>query len=107
MARVQPTKNSRVLDVSKVAEALDCCGATVRREANRGRLKGVKCNSRWSFQAEDVAAYLDSETPAAAAERHDWDRDIRKLVAAAPPLRPDQIAALTALFDWTPPAGGG
>jgi hypothetical protein len=26
------------LDVYEVAEALDCCAATVRREANRGRM---------------------------------------------------------------------
>ena len=97
---------NRALDVHEVAVVLDCCVATVRREANRGRLKGVKCGSRWRFQPEDVAAYLDGQTPASAAERHDWDIYIRKLVATAPPLRAYQIAALGALFDWTPPTGG-
>ncbi|MDW5610013.1 helix-turn-helix domain-containing protein [Mycolicibacterium sp. D5.8-2] len=97
---------NQVLDVYKVAEALDCCTATVRREANRGRLRGTKVGSRWRFRPEDVAAYLDGETPAQAAERHDWDAHIRKVVAAAPPLTPGQISALSALFDVTGGAHG-
>ena len=31
-----------------------------------------------------------------------WDAYVRKVVAAVPPLRPEQIAALSALFDWKP-----
>ncbi len=31
---------------------------------------------------------------------------MRKVVADAPPLTPEQIAALTALFDWEPDEGG-
>ena len=88
------------LDVYKVADILDCCIATVRREANRGRLHGTKVGSRWRFQPEDIRAYLDGEEPAAAAERAAWDAYIRKVVAKAPPLTAEQIAALSALFDY-------
>jgi excisionase family DNA binding protein len=52
-----------VLDADEVAVILDCCNATVRREANRGRLRGVKVGSRWRFRLEAVDAYLDGETP--------------------------------------------
>ena len=76
----------RLLDVDEVADFLDCCPATVRREANRGRLRGMKVGSRWRFQPDDVAAYLDGETPASTAERTAWDAYIRKVVAEAPPL---------------------
>ena len=38
-----------------------------------------------------------------AAER---DAYIDAVMAAAPPLRPDQIARLGALFDWQPDKGG-
>ena len=96
----------RLLDVYEVADILDCCTATVRREAKRGRLRGIKVGSRWRFQPEDIAAYLDGETPASAAERTDWDAYVRKVVAEAPPLQPEQIAALSALFDWEPDNGG-
>ena len=85
---------------------LDCCAATVRREATRGRLRGTKVGPRWRFQPDDVRAYLDGETPASAAERAAWDAYIRKVAAAAPPLRPEQVAALSALFDWQPGHGG-
>ena len=54
-----------------------------------------------------MRAYLDGEDPAAAAERAAWDRYVRKVVAAAPPLRPEQIAALSALLDWEPEPDGG
>ena len=93
---------NRALDVYEVAESSTVCPATVRREANRGRLRGTKVGSRWRFQPDDVAAYLDGETPASAAERAAWDAYVRKVVAAAPPLTPEQIAALSALFDWQP-----
>jgi excisionase family DNA binding protein len=97
---------NRALDVYEVAEILDCCLATVRREATRGRLRGVKVGSRWRFQPDDVAAYLAGETPASTAERTAWDAYIRRVVAEAPPLRPEQIAALSALLDWEPGTGG-
>jgi excisionase family DNA binding protein len=93
---------NRALDVYEVAEALDCCAATVRREANRGRLGGTRVGACWCFRPEDVRAYLDGETPAAAAERAAWDAYVRRVVAAAPPLRSEQIAALSALLDWEP-----
>ena len=95
-----------VLDVYGVAEIFDCCAATVRREAKRGRLRGTKVGSVWRFTPESVAAYLDGETPAAAAERAGWDAYVRKIVANAPPLCPEQIAALSALLDWEPDTGG-
>jgi excisionase family DNA binding protein len=98
---------NRALDVYEVADILDCCAATVRREATRGRLRGTKVGSRWRFTPDDVAAYLDGETPAAAVERHEWDTYIRKAVAAAPPLTPEQIAALSALTDWQPASDDG
>jgi excisionase family DNA binding protein len=97
---------NRVLDVYEVADVFDCCAATVRREVARGRLRGTKVGSRWRFQPEDVAAYLDGEDPASAAERAAWDAYVRKVVANAPPLRPEQIAALSALLDWEPDQGG-
>lgn len=40
-------------------------------------------------------------------EQAEWDAVIDAEVAAAPPLRPDQIAALSALFDWQPARDGG
>jgi excisionase family DNA binding protein len=93
---------NRVLDVYEVAEILDCCTATVRREANSGRLRGIKVGYRWKFHPEAIAAYLDGETAASTAERTDWDSYVRKVVAEAPPLTPEQIAALSALLDWQP-----
>ena len=96
----------RLLDVYEVADILDCCTATVRREHKRGRLRGVKVGARVRFTREAVAAYLDGETPASTAERTDWDAYIRKVVAEAPPLTPEQIAALSALFDWEPGKDG-
>jgi excisionase family DNA binding protein len=96
----------RARDTYEVADILECCPATVRREVKRGRLRGTKVGSRWRFQPEDIAAYLDGETPAAAAERAAWDAYVRKVVANAPPLTPEQIAALSALFDWEPENGG-
>jgi excisionase family DNA binding protein len=97
----------RALDVYEVADRLGCCAATVRREANRGRLRGTKVGCRWRFQPDDVRAYLDGEDPASAGERAAWDAYIRKAAAAAPPLRPEQIVALSALFDWQPEPSGG
>jgi hypothetical protein len=35
-------------------------------------------------------------------QQAEWDAVIDAEVAAAPPLRPEQIAALSALFDWQP-----
>jgi excisionase family DNA binding protein len=96
---------NRALDVDEVAEFLNVCAATVRREVKRGRLRGIKVGQVWRFKPADVLAYLDGDTPAIVAERADWDSYIRKLVANAPPLRPEQIAALSALFDWQPPKG--
>src|SRR5262245_4022465 len=87
---------NRALDVHEVDDILDCCIATVRREAQRRRLKGTKVGSRWRFQPIDVAAYLDNETPARLAERAAWDAYIRKQVAKAPPLTAEQTAALSA-----------
>ncbi|MGV0781470.1 helix-turn-helix domain-containing protein [Mycolicibacterium sp. XJ775] len=94
---------NRALDVYEVADILDCCPATVRREANRGRLRGVKVGSRWRFQPEDIRAYLDGEDPASTIERAAWDAYVRKVIAGAPPLRPEQIAGLSTLFDWEQP----
>ena len=98
---------NRALETDEVAVILNCCVATVRREANRGNLRGTRIGQRWRFRPEDVRAYLDGEDPAAAAERAAWDAYVRKVVAAAPPLRPEQIAALSALFDWEPGKDGG
>ena len=85
---------NRALDVYEVADILDCCAATVRREANRGRLRGTKVGSRWRFQPDDIAAYLDGETPASTAERTAWDAYVRKVVAdsAAAAPRADRRA---------------
>ena len=96
----------RALDVYEVADILDCCAATVRREVARGRLRGTKVGSVWRFRPTDIVAYLDGVTPAAAAERTDWDSYVRAVVAEAPPFRPEQIAALSALLDWEPDQGG-
>ena len=74
---------------------------------NRGRLRGTKVGTRWRFRPEDVRAYLAGETPASVDERAAWDAYVRKVVAAAPPLRPEQIAALSALFDYQPVPYGG
>lgn len=93
-----------VADIDAVAKFLKCCRATVRREVARKRLRGSKVGQRWRFRREDVLAYLDGEDAASAAERADWDAYIVKLVAAAPPLRPDQIAALSSLLDYQVPA---
>ena len=57
----------RLLDVHEVADILDCCTATVRREPKRGRLRAVKVGARVRFTREPVAAYLDGETSASAA----------------------------------------
>lgn len=96
-----------LLDIEEAAAFLNCCRATVRREVARGRLRAQKVGQRWRFAPEDLLAYLDSETAASAAERTEWDAYIRKVVAAAPPLRPEQVAALSALFDYQPAADGG
>ena len=96
----------RLLDVYEVADILDCCTATVRREVKRDRLRGTKVGSRLRFQPDDVAAYLDGQSPASTAERTAWDAYIRKVVAEAPQLTPEQIAALSALLDWEPDKGG-
>ena len=40
-------------------------------------------------------------------EQAEWDERIDAEVAAAPPLRPDQIAKLSALFDYEDTATGG
>ena len=98
---------NRALDVYEVADILDCCAATVRREANRGLLPGKKVGSRWRFTPEGVAAYLESQTTAEAAERRAWDDYIRKAVEKAKPLTAEQIAALSTLFDWQPENGDG
>ncbi|VAZ88928.1 hypothetical protein [Mycobacterium pseudokansasii] len=42
-----------------------------------------------------------------ASEQAEWDAVIAAEVAAAPPLRPDQLTRLAALFDCEPPAGRG
>ena len=41
-----------------------------------------------------------------AAEHAEWDACVDAEVKAAPPLRAEQIARLSALFDW-PEANGG
>ena len=97
---------NRALEIDEVAVVLKCCPATVRREANRGRLRGTRIGQRWRFRPEDVLAYLNGETPASTSEREAWDAYVRKVVADAPPLRPEQIAALSALLDWEPENGG-
>jgi excisionase family DNA binding protein len=97
---------ARLLDVEEAAAFLNCCRATVRREVARGRLRGQKVGQRWRFAPEDLLAYLDGEDAASAAERVEWDAYIKKVVADAPPLRPEQIAALSALFDWQPDNSG-
>lgn len=96
----------RLLDIDEVAGFFHCCRATVRREVARGRLPGQKVGQRWRFKYDDVLAYLHDETPASAAERTSWDAYVRKVGANAPPLRPEQIAALSALLDWEPDNGG-
>ena len=96
----------RLLDVYEVAAILDCCTATVRREHKRGRLRGVKVAARLRFTPEAIAAYLAGETPASTAERTTWDTYVRKVVAEAPELTPEQVAALSALLDWEPENGG-
>ena len=78
----------------------------MRREHKRGHLPATRVGSQLRFKPEDVAAYLDREDPASAAERVTWDAYVRKVVAEAPPLRPEQIAALSALLDWEPDKGG-
>jgi excisionase family DNA binding protein len=95
-----------LLDIEEAAAFLNCCRATVRREVARGRLRAQKVGQRWRFAPEDLLAYLDGEDPASTTERAAWDAYIRKVVAAAPPLRPEQVAALSALFDWQPGNGG-
>lgn len=98
-----------VADIDDVAAFLKCCTTTVRREVKRKRLRATKVGQRWRFRREDVLAYLGADDPARAEERAAWDAHIQALVAAAPPLRPDQIAALSALLDYQQPGskGGG
>jgi excisionase family DNA binding protein len=96
----------RLLDIDEVAEFLHCCTATVRREAKRGRLRGTKVGACWRFRPEAIAAYLDGETPANAAERAEWDAYVRKVVASAPELTAAQTSALSSLFDWQPDNSG-
>ncbi|MBI3214738.1 MAG: helix-turn-helix domain-containing protein [Mycobacterium sp.] len=98
-----------VADIDDVAAFLKCCRATVRREVARKRLRGTKVGQRWRFLRDDVLTYVGGEDPASAVERAAWDAYIIELVAAAPPLRPDQISSLSALFDYQNPGseGGG
>ena len=96
-----------LLDVEETAAILNCCRATVRREVKRGRLRATKVGQQLRFKPADVLAYVDGDDPAHAAERAEWDAYITKLAAEAPPLRPEQIAALSALFDWQPSNDGG
>jgi excisionase family DNA binding protein len=102
-----PSPTIKLLDVDEVADKLGCCNATVYREVKRGRLRAAKVGSRWRFRPDDVDAYLAGEDPASAGERAAWDVYVRKAAEAAPPLRPEQIAALSALFDWEPAPNGG
>jgi excisionase family DNA binding protein len=97
---------THALDVPELAALLGCCHATVRRERERGRLHGFKLGNEWRFRPEDVQAYLDGQTPASTAERVARDAYIRKVVANAPPLSAEQVAALSALFDSEPDQGG-
>ncbi|MEN3223394.1 helix-turn-helix domain-containing protein [Mycolicibacterium porcinum] len=100
--RVELPIPNHALDVDEVAEIVNVCAATVRREAKRGNLRGIKVGHVWRFMPDDLRAYLDSDTPAAAAERTGWDARIREMVDNAPPLTPAQVSALSALFDWQP-----
>lgn len=95
-----------LLDIDEVADFLGLCRATVRRETARGHLRGQKVAGRLRYKRDDVLAYADGETPAATAERDDWDAHIRKVVAKAPPFTPEQVAALSALLDWEPDNNG-
>jgi excisionase family DNA binding protein len=84
-----------LLSVEEAAAFLNCCHSTVRREANRGRLRGQKVGARWRFAPEDLDAYL-------ARAGDDYTELIDEAVKAAPRLAPWQIQRLTALFDYRP-----
>lgn len=60
---------NRALDVDEVAAVLHVCTATVRREAQRGHLRGRHIGRRWRFMPADVLAYLDGDIPSSPAPR--------------------------------------
>jgi excisionase family DNA binding protein len=86
-----------LLSVAEAARFLRCCSATVRREAIRGNLRGLKVGNRWRFAPEDLRDYLAQSGNSDYAELHE------AAVKAAPRLQPWQIHRLTALFDYQPP----
>ncbi len=98
-----------LLTVGEAAQFLHCCRATVRREAIRGHLRGQKVGQCWRFAPEDLLRYLDLESTRALTTEDtqpEWLAYIEEVVKAAPPLRADQIAKLSVLFDYQPGQGG-
>ena len=80
---------------------LDCCAATVRREANRGRLRGTKVGSRWRFPPDDVPPTSTAKTPRRR-RTHRLGRLRPQSGGQAPPLRPEQVAALSRCWTGSP-----
>ena len=95
---LQPT-----LDSSDLAALFKLHPKTVRKLLADGELPATKVRGQWRVRSEDAAAFLVGDGRCNAAE---YDAHIQAIVDAWPPLRPDQIAALSALFDWQPDQGG-
>ena len=91
----------RPLTARESAAFLGCCPATVRREAQRKRLRGQKVGAHWRFAPEDLAAYLSRVDSTA-----DYTELHEEAAKAAPRLTPAQLARLSALFNspTDPPA---
>ena len=55
--------NDEVLTLEEVAQLLKVSIYTIKREVDKGNLKGKKIRSMWRFRREDVDAYLRGEAP--------------------------------------------
>ena len=100
----------RLLNVEEAAQILHCCRATVRREANRGHLRGQKVGQCWRFAPEDLLRYLDLESTRALSapktRQPEWLAYIEEVVGRLRRCAADQIAKLSVLFDYQPGQGG-
>jgi excisionase family DNA binding protein len=95
-----PVQNAKDLTVDQFAELTNSTPRSVRRRISEGKIPTYKYGDEHRIRAEVAAAITAGKPiPIAIVKR---DARINAIVAKAPPLSPEQITTLSALFDWPP-----